>query len=125
MGWRVPVAILGSGNIGTDLMMKTLRSEVVDLVMVAGIDPASEGLAKARAAGVATTTDGIDGLLAEPGSGAIVFDATSARAHQAHAPKLAAAGRVAVDLTPAAVGPYVVPGVSPDEVMGGANLNLY
>ena len=124
MGDRVRVAILGSGNIGTDLMMKTLRSEVLELVMVAGIDPASEGLARARKAGVATTTDGIDGLLAEPGSGAIVFDATSARAHQAHAPRLAEAGRLAVDLTPAAVGPYVVPGISPDEVMAGPNLNL-
>jgi acetaldehyde dehydrogenase (acetylating) len=124
MGERTRVAILGSGNIGTDLMVKLLRSQLLELAMVAGIDPASEGLGKARAAGVATTTEGIDGLLAEPESGRIVFDATSAKAHQRHAPKLAAAGRVAVDLTPAAVGPYVVPGISPDEVVGGANLNL-
>jgi acetaldehyde dehydrogenase len=124
MGERVRVAILGSGNIGTDLMVKLLRSQRLELAMVAGIDPGSEGLAKARAAGVATTTDGVDGLLAEPDSGRIVFDATSARAHQVHAPRLAVAGRVAVDLTPAAVGPYVVPGVSPDEVVGGSNLNL-
>jgi acetaldehyde dehydrogenase len=124
MGERTRVAILGSGNIGTDLMVKLLRSRLLELAMVAGIDPASEGLARARAAGVATTTEGIDGLLAEPDSGRIVFDATSAKAHKLHAPKLAAAGRVAVDLTPAAVGPYVVPGVSPDEVVGGANLNL-
>jgi acetaldehyde dehydrogenase len=124
MGARVRVAILGSGNIGTDLMMKALRSEVLELVMVAGIDPASEGLARAREAGVATTTDGIHGLLAEPGSGAIVFDATSARAHKAHAPRLAEAGRIAVDLTPAALGPYVVPGVSTSDVMAGPNLNL-
>jgi acetaldehyde dehydrogenase (acetylating) len=124
MGERTRVAILGSGNIGTDLMVKLLRSRLLELAMVAGIDPASEGLARARAAGVATTTEGIDGLLAEPDSARIVFDATSAKAHKLHAPKLAAAGRVAVDLTPAAVGPYVVPGVSPDEVVGGANLNL-
>jgi acetaldehyde dehydrogenase (acetylating) len=125
MGERTRVAILGSGNIGTDLMVKLLRSQVLEPAMVAGIDPDSEGLARARAAGIATTTEGIDGLLAEPGSGRIVFDATSASAHQRHAPRLAAAGRVAVDLTPAAVGPYVVPGVSPDEVMmAGANLNL-
>jgi acetaldehyde dehydrogenase (acetylating) len=124
MGERTRVAILGSGNIGTDLMVKLERSQVLELAMVAGIDPESEGLARARAAGIATTTEGIDGLLAEPDSGRIVFDATSARAHQRHAPRLAAAGRVAVDLTPAAVGPYVVPGVSPDEVIGGANLNL-
>jgi acetaldehyde dehydrogenase len=124
MDERVRVAILGSGNIGTDLMVKLLRSQRLELAMVAGIDPGSEGLARARAAGVATTTDGVDGLLAEPDSGRIVFDATSARTHQVHAPRLAAAGRVAVDLTPAAVGPYVVPGVSPDEVVGGGNLNL-
>ena len=125
MSRRVRVAILGSGNIGTDLMVKLLRSPVLELAMVAGIDPASEGLARARAAGVATTTEGIDGLLADPGSGEIVFDATSAKAHaRLHAPRLAAAGRVAVDLTPAAVGPYVVPGVSGDDVLDGANVNL-
>jgi acetaldehyde dehydrogenase len=124
MGRRVRVAILGSGNIGTDLMVKLSRSPLLELGMVAGIDPASEGLARARAAGVATTTGGIDGLLAAPDSGRIVFDATSAKSHLRHAPRLAEAGRVAVDLTPAAVGPYVVPGVSPAEVLGGANLNL-
>ncbi|HZD74176.1 MAG TPA: acetaldehyde dehydrogenase (acetylating) [Actinomycetota bacterium] len=125
MGDRVRVAILGSGNIGTDLMVKLGRSQRLELAMVAGIDPESEGLARARAAGVKTTTDGIDGLLADPGSGQVVFDATSAKAHaRLHAPRLAEAGRVAVDLTPAAVGPYVVPGVSGAEVLGGANLNL-
>jgi len=124
MGDRTRVAILGSGNIGTDLMMKLLRSQVLELAMVAGIDPASEGLARAREAGVATTTDGIGGLLAEPGSGQIVFDATSARSHVRHAPRLAEAGRIAVDLTPAAVGPYVVPGVSPEGPLAGRNVNL-
>jgi acetaldehyde dehydrogenase len=125
MGERVRAAILGSGNIGTDLMVKLLRSQVLELGMVAGIDPDSEGLARARAAGVSTTTEGIDGLLADPDSGAIVFDATSAKAHaRLHAPRLAAAGRVAVDLTPAAVGPYVVPGVSGAEALGSGNLNL-
>ncbi|HZD01871.1 MAG TPA: acetaldehyde dehydrogenase (acetylating) [Actinomycetes bacterium] len=124
MGARTRVAILGSGNIGTDLMMKLLRSQVLELAMVAGIDPASEGLARAREVGLATTTEGIDGLLAEPGSGRIVFDATSARSHARHAPRLAGAGRIAVDLTPAAVGPYVVPGVSPEGAMAGRNVNL-
>jgi acetaldehyde dehydrogenase len=125
MTGRARVAILGSGNIGTDLMVKLLRSPVLELGMVAGIDPASEGLARARAAGVATTTEGIDGLLSDPGSGRIVFDATSAKAHaRLHAPRLAAAGRVAVDLTPAAVGPYVVPGVSGEQALGAPNVNL-
>src|SRR6266511_286969 len=124
MGDRVRAAILGSGNIGTDLMIKLLRSEVLELTMVAGVDPGSEGLARARKAGLATTTDGIDGLLADPGAGEIVFEATSAKAHKAHAPRLAEAGRIAVALTPAAVGPYVVPGVSPETVIAGPNLNL-
>jgi acetaldehyde dehydrogenase len=125
MGDRVRVAILGSGNIGTDLMVKLLRCQRLELAMVAGIDPASEGLARARAAGIATTTEGIDGLLADPDSGRIVFDATSAKAHaRLHAPRLAEAGRVAVDLTPAAVGPYVVPGVSGEAELGRPNVNL-
>ena len=125
MAGRVRVAILGSGNIGTDLMVKLLRSPLLELAMVAGIDPDSEGLARARAAGIATTTEGIQGLLAAPDSGQVVFDATSAKAHAGlHAPRLAAAGRVAVDLTPAAVGPYVVPGVSGQQALGSPNVNL-
>jgi acetaldehyde dehydrogenase (acetylating) len=125
MGERTRVAILGSGNIGTDLMVKLLRSRTLELAMVAGIDPDSEGLARARAAGVKTTTEGIDGLLADPDSGQVVFDATSAKAHaRLHAPRLAEAGRVAVDLTPAAVGPYVVPGVSGERELGRPNVNL-
>jgi acetaldehyde dehydrogenase len=125
MGDRMRAAILGSGNIGTDLMIKLLRSDMLELAMVAGIDPESAGLARARAAGLATTTDGIDGLLADPDSGQIVFDATSAKAHkQLHASRLAEAGRIAVDLTPAAVGPYVVPGVSPHDVIAARNVNL-
>lgn len=121
---RVKAAILGSGNIGTDLMIKLLRSKVIELTMVAGIDPQSEGLRKAREAGLKTTTESIDGLLAESDIGPIVFDATSARTHLQHAPRLKEAGKIAIDLTPAAVGPYVVPVVNMGEQLRAPNVNL-
>lgn len=121
---RVRCAILGSGNIGTDLMVKLLRSEVLDLVALAGIDPASEGLARARAAGIRTYENGIDGLLSLTPLPEIVFDATSAHSHLKHAPRLREAGILAIDLTPAAVGEYVVPSVNIGERLGADNLNL-
>jgi acetaldehyde dehydrogenase (acetylating) len=121
---RIRCAILGSGNIGTDLMVKLLRSEVLELVALAGIDPASEGLGRARAARIRTYENGIDGLLSLSPLPEIVFDATSAHSHMAHAPKLRAAGIIAIDLTPAAVGEYVVPAVNIGERVGGDNLNL-
>ncbi len=124
MAERIKAAIIGSGNIGTDLMIKLLRSKVIELTMVAGIDPQSEGLAMARAAGLKTTTDGIDGLLKEREDFEIVFDATSARAHLQHAPRLKEAGKIAIDLTPAAVGPYIVPGVNSLDLLGEPNVNL-
>jgi acetaldehyde dehydrogenase len=117
------VAILGTGNIGTDLLLKLRRrSGVLDVVLFAGIDPDSEGIARARALGVSTSTKGVDGVLADPGIG-LVFEATSAAAHARHAPLLREAGKVAVDLTPAAVGPFVVPAVR-CEVGEARNVNL-
>lgn len=124
MAERIKAAIIGSGNIGTDLMVKLLRSSVIELTMVAGVDPKSEGLARASAAGLKTTTEGIDGLLKEADDFEIVFDATSAWAHVQHAPRLREAGKIAIDLTPAAVGPYIVPGVNSLDLMEEPNVNL-
>ena len=121
------VAIIGSGNIGTDLMMKVLcLSETLEMAALAGIDPTSDGLARAEALGVATTADGIDGLIAMPGFDevAIVFDATSAAAHAVHAARLAEHGKIVIDLTPAAIGPYVVPSVNGDAHLDERNLNM-
>lgn len=121
---KVKVAILGSGNIGTDLMYKLLKQPGrMELALVAGIDPASEGLACARQIGIPTATDGIESILADPDI-RIVFDATSAKAHVRHARLLRDHGRIAIDLTPAARGPYVVPPVNLGEHLEAHNVNL-
>ena len=126
---RRSCVILGSGNIGTDLLAKLLRSEVLDLVAVVGIDPASDGLARARAAGIEATAEGAEWILrqAEAGHiepGTIVFDATSAGAHRTVAPRLAGAGLRSIDLTPAKLGPAVVPVVNLDDHLGASDINL-
>ena len=119
--------VIGSGNIGTDLLMKIRRlSSTLEIVAMAGVDPGSDGLARARRLGVASTDRGIDGLveMAEFADAAIVFDATSAGAHRRHAAVAAEHGKLMVDLTPAAIGPYVVPVVNLDENLGAGNVNM-
>jgi len=122
-----PVAIIGSGNIGTDLMIKIVSSEgPLTMGAMVGIDPQSDGLARARKMGVPTTADGIDGLLAMPEFGdiKIAFDATSAGAHRANWARLRDSGVRVVDLTPAAIGPYCVPTVNLDDHLDAPNLNM-
>lgn len=112
---KTKVAIIGPGNIGTDLMFKVLRlSRQLEMGAMVGIDADSDGLRRARSLGIPTTHDGVDGLIAMDGFAdiGIVFDATSAKAHVANAARLAAYGKKLVDLTPAAIGPYVVPPVN-------------
>jgi acetaldehyde dehydrogenase len=121
------VAIIGSGNIGTDLMIKILRSYgPLTVGAMVGIDPDSDGLARAKRLGVPTTANGIDGLLAMPNFGDIklVFDATSAGAHRANWAKLHGTGVRVLDLTPAAIGPYCVPVVNLDDHLDAPNLNM-
>ena len=124
---KVPVAIIGSGNIGSDLMIKILRhSASLELVAMVGIDPASDGLARAAAMGVASTSRGVEGFMGMPefARASVVFDATSAAAHLRHDALLKPSGKLLIDLTPAAVGPYVVPTVNLDEHLGARNLNM-
>jgi len=123
---RINAALIGSGNIGTDLMYKALRSRWLKPVWMVGVDPASEGLARARAQGLATTTAGIEGLLPHLARDGvrIAFDATSAYVHPHNAARLAAHGVVVVDLTPAAIGPYCVPPVNLAEHVGKRAMNV-
>src|SRR3954454_12819387 len=109
---KIQVAIIGPGNIATDLMIKVMRtSEVLTVGAMVGIDPTSDGLARAGRFGFPTTHEGVDGLMALPNYDdiKIVFDATSAKAHVANDAKLRADGKIMIDLTPAAIGPFVVP----------------
>ena len=124
---KTKVAIIGTGNIGTDLMIKIMRlSSVLDVAAFVGIDPDSEGVARARRMGVPVTAEGIDGLVAMPDFAeiAIVFDATSAGAHAKHNAVLQAHGKQVIDLTPAALGPFVVPPVNGEAHLAAPNLNM-
>ena len=124
---KTKVAIIGSGNIGTDLMIKIMRNaQHLEMGVMVGIDPNSDGLARAAKFGFEVTSDGVDGLLASPQIDeiGIVFDATSAKAHVANDAKLRPLGKRMIDLTPAAIGPYVIPAVNLDEHIEAPNVNM-
>ena len=124
---KTKVAIIGSGNIGTDLMIKIMRlSSVLEMAAFVGIDPESDGLQRAARLGVPITAKGIEGLLAMPEFAdiGIVFDATSASAHQRNSELVLASGKRMIDLTPAAIGPYTVPPVNGDANLDSPNVNM-
>jgi len=122
---RVNVAIIGPGNIGTDLLYKIIkRSKYMNVVLMVGIYPNSEGLKRAHKLGVDTSSEGIEAVINTNKDIEIAFDATSANAHFKHAPLLEKKGIIAVDLTPAAVGPYVCPVVNLDKYLDDFNINL-
>lgn len=122
---KIGAAIIGPGNIGTDLMFKIFRSDCLDMRMMVGVVE-SAGIERARQKGIPATTRGIQELLERKDELGIriVFDATGAGPHLVHAPQLKAAGLYAIDLTPAAVGPYLVPSVNPERIEGEMNLNM-
>jgi len=124
---KTKVAIIGSGNIGTDLMIKIMRlSEQLEMAAFVGIDPESDGLKRAERLGVAITSQGLDGLVALPcfSEIGIVFDATSAGAHKRHSEVLIAHGKRVIDLTPAAIGPFTIPSVNGEAYLDASNLNM-
>ena len=120
----LPVAIIGSGNIGTDLMYKIERSDLLDMVAVIGIDPNSDGLARAKARGYEAPHNGIDWVSENPDAVGLVFDATSAYVHVKHNEVLQSLGIIAVDLTPAAIGPKVIPSVNLTAHLDERNVNM-
>ena len=121
---KLKVAILGSGNIGTDLMYKIERSDYLSMSVMVGIDPASEGIQRAKARGYHTITNGIEGLVVSPELFDIVFDATTAKAHLMHSEKVLALGKQIIDLTPAAIGPFVVPCANLKKFVMADNVNM-
>lgn len=121
---KIKCAIVGSGNIGTDLLFKLRNHPLLELALVVGVDPNSEGLALARRHGYNATHEGAEGFRKNHEGIDIVFEATSARAHAANAPMYKELGKIAIDLTPAAIGPIVVPYVNIGEVLDLPNVNL-
>jgi len=124
---KIKVAIIGSGNIGTDLMIKIMRlSDVLEMGAFVGVDPESDGLKRAERLGVPITSDGIDGLVALPGFTdiKIVFDATSAGAHAKHDRILRQHDKIIIDLTPAAIGPFTIPAVNGAANLDEVNVNM-
>ena len=126
MTQKIRCALIGPGNIGTDLLAKLMRSPVVEPVWMVGIDPESDGLKRARELGLKTTADGVDGLMphVRADNVQIAFDATSAYVHAENSRKLNAAGVMMIDLTPAAIGPYCVPPVNLKAHIGQREMNV-
>ena len=121
---KVKVAVLGSGNIGTDLLIKILRSDYLDCSLFIGRNLSSRGMSKALSLGVDVSDQGIDAIIRNPGCCAIVFDCTSAMSHQSHAKILSDLNIIAIDLTPAKLGPFCIPAINLGDSVDNSNVNM-